>query len=415
MIPAIEEWVELSNVKEEQEEEKSELQKSVSEIPQQKWDDKMALLIQAYFRKLRKIVNREQDISKIGRNESIIMNCGRIVGGKAVAIKMFYLEETKRIRILLFEKVTKRTQTFILDNVNFTEVNHNELVASAWKIIEKIEYDKLMQQFCIGLEQSENKDQSIGVFSVPQREAIKGKKQKSLRNFEALISHEIYNGIKKTATDYCNVRISLNAENKAEIFILKEKDPLKQRIEVKTDLAEFFKLQPKKELQLKLGRMIYNEIVSTPKGVISFDEDQFREEILKLIFKERNIRLKKIQQKYRSYKLKGKFLSLVAKAKTSRVLVTKFGLKMGRHYHFIKVFTEWSKAGTLAIKSDKASNELKVKIENLDLSKEDDLAVIKQGVKSKLVKSLAFNPAKKALVFRRNANNSRSINNISYI
>lgn len=396
--------------------EKNEVDKSQPEVQQQGWEDKMALLVQAYFRKLRKDANREQDISKIGRNEHIIMNGGKIVGGRAVSIKMFYLEETKRVRILLFEKAGKRTQTFILDNVNLTEVSHNELVASAWKIIDKIEYDKGMQQFFIGLEQSVNKDQSIGVFSVPQKEIpkVEGKRRQSLKNMEEVISHEIYKGIKKVAADYCNVRVSLNSERKAEIFILKEKDSLKQRIEVSTDLSGFFKLQPKKELELKLGRMIYNEIVSTPKGVISFDEEQFREELLKLVFKERNARLKKIQRKYRSYKLQSKFLSLVAKAKTSRILVTKFGLKIGKQYHFIKVFTEWNKAGILGIKSSRARNELKVKAENLALGREDDLAVTKQSVKSKLAKNLAFNPAKLMLVFCRNTGNSRSVANLSY-
>jgi len=408
VIQTIETWI-LQIKKDEEIEEKSEIHKSDIKNSVQKWEDKMALLIQAYFRKLRKIVNREQDISKVGRNEIIIMNCGRIVSGKPVAIKMFYLEETKRVRILLFEKITKRTKTFILDNVNFTEMNRNDLLESAWKIIEKIEYDKVMQQFFIGLEQSENKDQAISVYSVPQKERLKAKKQQSIRNFEALISHEIYNGIKKTATDYCNVRVSLNAENKAEIFILKEKDLLKQRIEVKTDLSGFFKLQPKEDLLTKLGRMIYNEIASTPKGVISFDEEQFREETLKLIFKERNKRLKKIQRKYRSYRLQNKFLSLVAKAKTSRILVTKFGLRMGKQYHLIKIFADWNKVGILTIKSNKASNELKVKIENLDLNKDDDLSIIKQRAKSKLINNLAYDPVNMLLVFYKNPNNSSYI------
>ena len=405
-------WI-IFTKEEEKVEEKVEKQETSSEVVQQGWKDKMALLIQAYFRKLKKMVNREQDIRKIGRNENIIMNGARIVNGRAITIKMLYLEETKRVRILLFEKATKRTQTFILDNVNFTEVNHNELIASAWKVMEKIEYDKGMQKFFIGLEQSENKDQSISVFSIPQREIAKSEDE--LKDFKGLILREIYKGIKKVGADYFNISISLNPEQKPEIFILKEKDPLKQRIEVNANLVEFFKLQPKRDLLEKLGRIIYNEVVSTAKGVISFNEEQFREEILKLIFKERNARLKKIQQKYRSYKLQSKFISVITKAKTSRVLVTKFGIKRGKQYHFIKVFTERNKAGVLVIKSDKAKNQLKVKVENLDLTKEEDLLRIKQNVKNKLIKSLAFNPAKETLLLYRNTNNSRFITNASYI
>ena len=362
------------------------------------WEERAVLIIQRYFRKLNKFGN-SRDINMIGNDENIIMNCGRIVSGKSITLKMFYLEETNCLRILLFDKETKRTQTFLLDNVKFLEVNHNELVESAWKIVEKIEYDKVTHQFFIGLEQSKNKELNISVLSLPKKHFQGLKRSMSVLNMDNLSGYEIYNGLKKTVSGYYNVKISINNEGKGEIFVMSEKDSLRQRIEITTNLSEYLKLYPKEKVKTKLGRMIYNEISSVKKGIVLFNEEMFRREMFMTIFKERNEKLKKVQRKYKSYFIKKNLILMVTKATTERTLIKKLSFKIGTHYHLIKIFEEKNRPGIYIIKSDRATNELKIKMDKIGFNENDDISNIKDQLKKRLSEYIAYDPVKMHLIF----------------
>ena len=365
------------------------------------WNDKFALIVQRYFRKFHKFENMK-DLNTIGNNETVIMNCGRIVMGRAISLKLFYLEERKRLRIILFEKATKRTQAFILENVNIIELNHNELLKNAWKIIEKIEYDKVLHQFFIGLEQSKNTEQSISVLSLTRHNNTRNKPQTNSFNFDFTDSREIYNGLKKSAVGYFNVKIVINSESKAEIFINNEKNSVRQRIEVKTSLESFFKLQSNEESIANLGRIIYSQIQSTQKGIIYFNEEEFTKEMLKYVFEERNRRLKIIQNKFRSHVIHDKLFLILTKAASMKRLVTKFALRIGKQYHFIKVFSERNKPGILTVRSDKAVNELKLKTEKIELGEDTDLSLIKESIKERVSSFIAYNSFENNLVFHKN-------------
>ena len=70
----------------------------------------------------------------------MILSYGLNINGRLVITKTYYLEENSKLEILLFEKETKREQKFILDNVDFSKLTHQELLNNARQIVQHIEY-----------------------------------------------------------------------------------------------------------------------------------------------------------------------------------------------------------------------------------------------------------------------------------
>ena len=394
------------------EEIKPEVKKSNNELigfEYKVWKEQAAFLIQKYFK--RKYKRKQISLVDNKLLENPIMRKGKIVGGKGTIISIYYVEESKQMRIGIYEKENKYQQDIILDNVNYSEQIQNMFAKNIWKIIEKIKYDKISKKFRIDLNEEEFGRRAsvlvIDKLSIPQIKTepeTKAKKQltKIPQNITKTNINEIYRGLKKVENYYYNVTVTITKEFICMILIQNENLKSANERTITIDMSKYIDTETPDKSTLELSRIVYNAILSDENGILNFNEKNFNLELMISKFENRQNKISMIKKRFKEYiaSLKDNVIKVY---KANKSLNASFGIKIGKKYHFIKIFRKPDDPNTVIIKSNKAVNVLKIGLNKLGLEEED----FKSSIKKYVAKILSFDPKKNILQFlnRKNVKN----------
>ena len=362
------------------------------------WKMRDAFIIQSFFRRYAKRRNEN--------NSKSILKFGKIINGRLTMVQVYYCSEEKKVKIVLFEKGDKNGQLLMLDNIDFENHDLNEMKNDLINILGKLAYDPLNKQFCIESKKNVKKDlkkePEISVLLSKTKTPTNIKRLSQLCIIPNEIGlHEIYHGIKKTEKNYYEIKIYINKDYRAIIDSVRQKDSAKESIEVKTDIKNFVLYNRSNEKESELGRMIYKEVILDNSGIIRFDENKFAETILENLYQLRTKKLIKFQQAFAHYLLKSRFKFVITRESKTKVLATSFGLKIGKQYHIIKVITDKDNCMSVVIKSNKAENVLKIKINKFGMPETSELSNIRTDFKKLVTKFVGYDAKKKHLVFRK--------------
>ena len=348
-------------------------------------------LIKEQKEKLKSVENDEYE-------ETLVTTLGRNANGRLAIIKALYSDDIHRLNLIIYDRELKKNQKLILDNINYSDLTTNEMEESAQILMKKIDYDFGTKQYYLN---SKNQN-DLSIFTLSPTRRRSSRVLNNLLNSKLEIkpeTHQIYRGVKKGDRFYYDIKISLTVDNRAEIDVGKQRDGKTNLIKVDTDIRKYLGANPSNEIKLELGRMIYNEVNVSKKEGVNFDQNKFKDLYMMNLFQKRNLKLLKIQNCYRYYTLRRNIKDNTMKLNFERCLITKFIMKIGKQYHFIKITMDKDRIGIIYIQSDKSKNILKTKVEGLGFKKDADLFQLKNDIKIAISGLIAFNSVKCTLVF----------------
>ena len=128
---------------------------------------------------------------------------------------------------------------------------------------------------------------------------------------------------------------------------------------------------------------------------IVFNEKNFSIEMLVHSCEYKNSKLILLQSKVKDY-LKNMKRN-AQKMAVRKKLNEQFGMKIGKNYHFIKVLRRIDDPTTLIVKSDRATNVLKIGMKKLGLKENMNLEEFRSSIKKCIAKILKYD-AKRHLI-----------------
>ncbi len=320
---------------------------------------------------------------------------GAQIGKIYVIVSFTYNKKLAELRVSIYNIESRRTHEFVVSNFCYEDMAPEQFEYTVGKILSGVEYIPEADTFCSGL----------------TKELSRGEKLLGVRPAQEAHSpspgfmREAYSGSRKFASGIYRVSVLLHHE-KAEMEIClskedgKEEEPVK--LKVQEDLTQYLKVNPAPNKEVTLGAMASNFVELLPTGEFWFDEAKLHSVVLEQIQQAERVKLVKLQARFRACLARRKLLLMVELHSKKLRTLEQFGLRMGKHYHLIKVLVNIQRKDSVFIRSDKAQNTLEIRLaklrQNETIEEDGSDFAIKQLVRSQLPKLIAFHAGRKVLV-----------------
>ena len=325
----------------------------------------------------------------------LISHLGVNLCGRYQIVSLYFFKDTQQIKLNLFDIVLNFSQEFHIGNNSFENFSESAVQEQLMKTLKRISF---------------NKDKNLYVML---NERTVKEMEKQINTVEHLVEENVESGKLQKQSVYKDKKLILRTAYVIEIFFISEQrfeavatkvsdSTAKYRITVDYDFSSFCTADNLVEKEA-IGKIVFESVTTKISGELVVDVAELRKKMGISTTKQKIKSILKLQSKHKNRLALLCITQSLLKTDRQRILLDQFGMQIGPKLHYMKLLYNKKTPDIVILKSNVAANEIELPLKQLIVPEKLVEGIesynVRRHLKYRVPKLVAYEPAKKLLLF----------------